>query len=153
MPDVLFLDISKLQFLIKKGYKKNFQLDFFLLLFLVIKNVDPYLNLVNLKCWIRIRILIRIQWIWIHSSGYHPLNSRISIFHIKRSLHSYPRQLPDKVNNPEFKRRCCCGYGSGFNGVPGSVSGSSRAKMTHKQRKKLINFIFWSAGCSLLGHK
>ena len=71
--------------------------------------------------------------------------------------------------------------GSGFNGVPGSVSGagiriwiqqgknyhkqdfgsgsgqwirtvfgSRRAKMTHKSRKKLRNFMFWSAGCSLL---
>jgi hypothetical protein len=31
-----------------------------------------------------------------------------------------------------------------FNGVPGTVSGSGtpRAKMTHKNRKKLINFIF-----------
>ncbi len=34
--------------------------------------------------------------------------------------------------------------GSRFNGVPGS--GSRRAKMTHKHRKKLINFIFLSAG-------
>ncbi len=44
--------------------------------------------------------------------------------------------------------QCCCGSGSGFNGVPGS--GSRRAKMTHKHIKKLIFFIFWSAGCSLL---
>ena len=29
-------------------------------------------------------------------------------------------------------------------------SGSRRVKMTHKNRKKLINFIFRSAGCSLL---
>ncbi len=29
-------------------------------------------------------------------------------------------------------------------------SGSTGAKMTHKIRKKLRNFIFWSAGCSLL---
>jgi hypothetical protein len=33
-------------------------------------------------------------------------------------------------------------YGSGFNGVPGSVSGPRRAKITYKNRKKLINFIF-----------
>jgi hypothetical protein len=33
----------------------------------------------------------------------------------------------------------CCG--SGFNGVPGSVSGSRRAKMTHKIEKvKKISF-------------
>jgi hypothetical protein len=38
--------------------------------------------------------------------------------------------------------------GSGFNGVPGP--GSRRAKMTDKIRKKVINFMFWSAGCSLL---
>ncbi len=38
--------------------------------------------------------------------------------------------------------------GSGFNGVSGS--GSRRAKMTHKNRRMSINFIFWSAGCSLL---
>ncbi len=29
-------------------------------------------------------------------------------------------------------------------------SGSRRAKMTHKNRKRLINFIFWSASCFLL---
>ncbi len=54
----------------------------------------------------------------------------------------------------------CCGSlsGSGFNGVPGSVFGSGfaigygsrRAKMTRKHRNKLINFIFLSAGYSLL---
>jgi hypothetical protein len=32
-----------------------------------------------------------------------------------------------------------------------SGPGSRRAKMTQKNRKKLINFIFWSAGWSLLG--
>jgi hypothetical protein len=45
------------------------------------------------------------------------------------------------------KIQCC---GSGFPGVPGSKSrfaipiqiGSRRAKMTHKHRKKFINFIF-----------
>ncbi len=31
-----------------------------------------------------------------------------------------------------------------------SGSGSRREKITHKNRKKLINFFFWSAGCSLL---
>ncbi len=29
-----------------------------------------------------------------------------------------------------------------------SASGSRRAKMTHKNRKKFRNFIFWGAGCS-----
>jgi hypothetical protein len=29
-------------------------------------------------------------------------------------------------------------------------AGSGRAKMTHKNRKKLRNLMFWSAGCSLL---
>jgi hypothetical protein len=43
----------------------------------------------------------------------------------------------------DFSR--CCGSGSG--------SGSKRTKMTHKNRKKWINFIFWSAGCSLLRAK
>jgi hypothetical protein len=33
---------------------------------------------------------------------------------------------------------------------PESGSGSSRAKMTHKNRRKLINFMFLSAGCYLL---
>jgi hypothetical protein len=32
----------------------------------------------------------------------------------------------------------------------GSRSGSSRAKVAHKNRKKLRNFMFRSAGCSLL---
>ncbi len=40
----------------------------------------------------------------------------------------------------------CCGSGS----WSGLDLNSSRAKMTYKNRKKLINFIFWSAGCSLL---
>jgi hypothetical protein len=40
----------------------------------------------------------------------------------------------------------CCGSGT----VSGSGFGSRKAKMTHKHRKKLINFIFGSAGCSLL---
>ncbi len=31
-----------------------------------------------------------------------------------------------------------------------SGSGSRRVKMTHKERKKLRKFTFWSAGCSLL---
>ncbi len=54
-----------------------------------------------------------------------------------------------------------CGSGSGLdpdNGVLGSWfadsqsgSWSRSAKMTHKNRKKFINFIFWSTGCSLLG--
>ncbi len=43
--------------------------------------------------------------------------------------------------------------GSGFNGVPGSVFGSRSAKMVQKNRKQLIHFIFWSAGCSLLRAK
>ncbi len=33
---------------------------------------------------------------------------------------------------------------------PDSESGSRRAKITHKSRKKLKKFMFWSAGCSLL---
>jgi hypothetical protein len=33
---------------------------------------------------------------------------------------------------------------------PDSQSGSRREKMTHKNRRKLINFIFLSDGCSLL---
>jgi hypothetical protein len=34
-----------------------------------------------------------------------------------------------------------------------SGSGTRRAKLTHKHRKKLINFMFWSAGGSLLRAK
>jgi hypothetical protein len=54
----------------------------------------------------------------------------------------------------------CCGSGSGLEpNLMGSLDpyldsqsgfGSRRAKMTHKHRKKLINFFFWSAWCSLL---
>ncbi len=45
--------------------------------------------------------------------------------------------------------------GSGFNGFVDPYPDSQswwiqEGKMTHKHRKKLINFIFWSAGCSLL---
>ncbi len=42
------------------------------------------------------------------------------------------------------------GTGSGFNQVCGSGFGFRRAKITHKNRKKLRNFMFGSAGCSLL---
>ncbi len=45
-----------------------------------------------------------------------------------------------------LSRKQC--FGSGFNQVGGS--GYRRAKLTHKNRKKLRNFMFWSAGCSLL---
>ncbi len=46
----------------------------------------------------------------------------------------------------------CFQWGPSPNLVPDSQSGSGsrRAKMTNKHRKKLINFIVWSAGCSLL---
>ncbi len=52
----------------------------------------------------------------------------------------------------------CCGSESGLTGSldpypdsqSGSGYGSRRAKMTHKRRKKLKNFIFRSAQCSLL---
>jgi hypothetical protein len=37
-----------------------------------------------------------------------------------------------------------------FNQVGASVSGSKRAKITYKSRKEFRNFIFSSAGCSLL---
>ncbi len=52
------------------------------------------------------------------------------------------------------------GSGSGLdqnsiNQVSGPVSGSGsrRAKMIHKNRKKFGNFMFWSAGCSFLRAK
>ncbi len=44
----------------------------------------------------------------------------------------------------------CFWIESEFNQVSGSGSGSRRANITHKNRKKLRNFMFWSAGCSLL---
>ncbi len=40
--------------------------------------------------------------------------------------------------------------GYGFSRVPGSRPGSKRAKMAQKNRKQLIHFMVWSAGCSLL---
>jgi len=39
---------------------------------------------------------------------------------------------------------------SRFNAVPGSGSGSGKAKIIQKNRKQFIHFIVWSAGCSLL---
>ncbi len=39
----------------------------------------------------------------------------------------------------KFQKKHCCG------------SGSRKAKMTQKNIKQLINFIFWNSGCSLLG--
>ncbi len=57
-----------------------------------------------------------------------------------------------------WKQQSCgfqgCWYrsvsGSALIWHPGSGSGSRRAKMTHKNRKKYRIFMFWSAGCSLL---
>jgi hypothetical protein len=40
---------------------------------------------------------------------------------------------------------------SRFNGFPRSGSGSRRTKMTHKSRKKLINFIHFEVLDALLG--
>jgi hypothetical protein len=40
--------------------------------------------------------------------------------------------------------------GSGFNGVPGSLFGSRRAKMTNKRRKSLKKFIFCCVRCTHL---
>jgi hypothetical protein len=44
--------------------------------------------------------------------------------------------LKKETTTPELRIRItlmqCCGSGSGLNGVPGSGSGSRRAKMTHK---------------------
>jgi hypothetical protein len=67
-------------------------------------------------------------------------------------------------NTKKYPSRQCCGSRSGFGSgldpdsmgyqVPypdsQSGSGSRRTKKSHKHRKKLINFIFGSAGCSLL---
>ncbi len=61
---------------------------------------------------------------------------------------SNPNGWPD-TNGPKTKpyhaTKCCwqcCGSGFGFSGVPGSRSGSRRAKMTYKNRKKVLNYIF-----------
>jgi hypothetical protein len=48
---------------------------------------------------------------------------------------------------PGLRIRIPIPIGSGFNRVSGS---GSRTKMTHISRKNLRNFMFWSAGCSLL---
>jgi hypothetical protein len=44
--------------------------------------------------------------------------------------------------------------GSGFSGIPRSVSGSGsrfqRTKLAQENRKQFITFIFWSSGCSFL---
>ncbi len=59
--------------------------------------------------------------------------------------------VPYRVSGPIRRRsllpgtQCC---GSGFSCESGS--GSRRAKMSHKNWKKLINLIFWIAWCSLL---
>jgi hypothetical protein len=52
------------------------------------------------------------------------------------------------LNAPVFRIR----IGSGFNLVTGSVYGSRsrRSKISHKSKKKFRNFMFRSAGCSLL---
>ncbi len=52
-------------------------------------------------------------------------------------------KLREKCRNPWQ----CFGSGSGFYQVSGSVSGSRRAKMTHKNWKILRNFMFWSSAC------
>ncbi len=49
---------------------------------------------------------------------------------------------PDPYPYPNWIRILC--------GVPGSVSGSKRAKWLRNKKKQLINFIFWRAGRSIL---
>ncbi len=44
----------------------------------------------------------------------------------------------------------CQGCGSGSALIWAAASGSRRAKMAHRKRKKWRVFMFWSAGCSLL---
>ncbi len=57
--------------------------------------------------------------------------------------------------SPNRHAELCCRSRSvsESNGIPGSLSVSRRAKMTHKHIKKAKNFIFWSTRCSMLGLK
>ncbi len=57
------------------------------------------------------------------------------------------RPIHDIHHNEEKHDEMQC-FGPGFTQVSGS--GFRRAKMAHKGRKKLKNFMFLSAGCSLL---
>ncbi len=71
------------------------------------------------------------------------------------SWNSWSQCKNSRVSDPDpdpYWIRIRIHIGSGFNQVSGSGSGSrsTRAKMTLKRRKKLWNFMFWSAGCSLL---
>ncbi len=78
---------------------------------------------------------------------------------IRTNLHCVQNSITDSLKNPVFRIRIR--IGSRFNQFSGSGSrigiwirtGSSRAKMTHKNRKSFRNFLFWSAGCPLLRAK
>ncbi len=85
------------------------------------------------------------------------VNYQISLFmgsgsgldrHLNRNSDSDPdwpihNTAASRVSDPDP-------HGSALIWVAGSGSGSRRAKMTHKNRKKHRIFMFWSAGCSLL---
>ncbi len=72
--DVLYgsLEISKLQFLIKKKIQTNFQLSsIFLSSVFGHQTLNPdWIQIwIHLKCWIRIRIRIKSQWNRIHNTA------------------------------------------------------------------------------------
>ncbi len=54
-------------------------------------------------------------------------------------LHGVGARARDISLNTRHTISQSCGCGSGFNGVPGSESGSRRAKITHKHKKSFKN--------------
>ncbi len=72
-----------------------------------------------------------------------------------RPIEDDNRTAVGQVRGGSFRQDCgshyfCHCFGSGLDPGFNQDSGSMRAKMTHKSRKKLRNFMLWSAGCSLL---
>ncbi len=68
----------------------------------------------------------------------HPHTVGIFAYRYLSSFYSSAKKQRQLSNVPYIQ--CCRSW---LSGVPGSVSGSSRAKKTHKNRKKFINFIFF----------
>jgi hypothetical protein len=76
-------------------------------------------------------------------NSYFPYNTSLPPPPPKKTTNIYRYLMEDSIFLLKILAKGQC-FGSGFNQVSGSVSGSgsSRAKMTHRNRKKLINFIF-----------
>ncbi len=127
--------------------------------------------------WMQIRIWIRLSILMRSGSGSGPtpgfthlgksdekiwLQSTAMLVYIILSFSSATYQLFGQLNTKFLEKivlwiririRIRSGLDPDSVVFPESISGSRRAKMAQKNRKELLNFIFWRAGCSPLRAK